>query len=193
MPATLAMARPQRGSPLYLPRDSQGARCDLTFLLESRLRLSRGRGSLFAQLACLSVWVLGGACHQGQSGMLAPGCEDLGPPSCTYGGVLCGRTHGWWYWHVLLMSKIYRQVDDGIWTHSTLVLVWDPGGSFFTGSWPFLAAAFSLQCLCGEVSSLVRWGRVNLSTWSAVQRAAYSFFLPGWCPLTHLCLQALDR
>ena len=146
-------------------------------------------------LACLLVWVLGGACHQGHSGMLVHGCEDLGPSYCTCGGIPCGRRHGWWYWHVLAMSKIcwHRQVDDGIWAHFPLVLVWDPGGTFFAGLWPLLAAAFSLQCLFGEVSSLEHWGRLNLSNWPSVQRAAHSLFSPGWCPLIHLCLEALDR
>ena len=46
--------------------------------------------------------------------------------------------------------------------HFPLVLVWDPGGTFFTGPWPLLAATFSLQCLCGEVASLVRWGQIEL-------------------------------
>ena len=77
------------------------------------------------------------------------------------------------------MSKIYRQVDDGIWTHSPLVLVWDPGGSFFTGSWPLLAAAFSLQCLRGEVSSLVRWGRIEFVYMVSGSTCCLLLFLAG--------------
>ena len=111
--------------------------------------------------------------------------------SLSWPGPWASFLHLWWCslwpdgWFVVLARDakdlLQAQTDGCVWHAShwswfgILVVLFLPGrGRFWQLRFPFSA--------CGQVSSLVCWGRLNLSIWPSVQSAAHS---SGWCPLIH--------